>query len=143
MLSPKNNKSAITLKDYLVVSESDLIGYIIDSFYDMKEADNLVDFLGSKQQINWKSKKHNDSYEKQVGYKSYRVHLQQKYAIGNYIRQATNGSYSVMIFSTCEKPNFSENLIFERGHTVYAIDIAAVKDENKFINDYHPDLLAN
>lgn len=134
----KTKSNLVNLKQYIVVSEYNCIGYIIDSFDDIEEAKSLLNDLVA---VHCPTK--DRLYEQQMGFLSYRVHPTAVYACGNFINQSTNGSYSVMIFSTQDNPKFIESLIFERGNTIYAIDIADVREENKFINDYHPDLIAN
>ena len=128
----------INLKHYLVVSEYNTTGYIIDTFDEMDEAEKLLRHLVDK---------HNPTtdclYEQQMGCLSYKIHPTAVYSSGNFINQITNGSYSVMIYSTHREGFTIEQLIYERGNTIYAIAHEQVSDDNKFIKDYHPDLLAN
>ncbi|MBS1686360.1 MAG: hypothetical protein JSS76_16590 [Bacteroidetes bacterium] len=130
--------SPLLPKPYLVVTEFDGIGYLIDTFFELEEAESKVNYLIAEYRYN-----NGALHEQQKGYRSYRVHSSAVYSCGSFIKQVTDGSYSAMVYSSCQAEFSIDNFIFERENTVYAIDIDLVNIDNRFVKDYHPDLLAN
>jgi hypothetical protein len=130
------------LKDYLVVTELNCTGFIIGSFNSFAQAEKVSKDLLNKYEHLYKQGGQ-ELYEKTMNYTTYKVHPTCKYSFQSVNQSCGSGTYSTYIVCT-DREGFSlEQLILDRGNTIYLFDVEDYDQDTKRFVKFCPNLIAN
>ena len=131
------------LKDYLVVTELEGIGYVIGSYDSIELAKEVSDDL-FKKYYHFQIGKRQELFEKMLHRQTYKVNASLKcHTIQNANQCSSDGVYSVAVIGTNREGFSLKKLILDREKTIYAYKLNKyIEDKKRFVS-FFPNFIAN